>query len=110
MKRAKFEERERIMSKDRQMIGESIARRRKELRMTQVELAKRLSVSNKAVSKWETLDSNPDIGLLIPLSEVLEITVDQLLRDEWDSPDEDSSILLLILKNPTRSPKSSHQA
>lgn len=98
------------MSKDRQMIGASIARRRKELGITQVDLAKRLSVSNKAVSKWETLDANPDIGLLIPLSEILEITVDELLRDEWGSPDEDSPILLLILKNSTRSKKGTRQA
>lgn len=60
-------------------IGAFIASLRKELGWTQKEMASRLGVSDKAVSKWETGKSLPDMGILIPVSELLGITVDELL-------------------------------
>lgn len=51
---------------------------RKEKSMTQKELASRLLVSDKAVSKWETGNSMLDIILLVPLADVLEVTVTEL--------------------------------
>lgn len=53
---------------------------RKEKGYSQKELAQRLMVSDKAVSKWETGHSLPDITLLIPLSEILDVTVTELLE------------------------------
>lgn len=65
---------------DKKNFGEFISMLRKEKYMTQKELAARLLVSDKAVSKWETGNSMPDITLLVPLAEVLEVTVTELLE------------------------------
>lgn len=65
---------------DSKKIGKLIAKRRKEKRMTQGELAERLSVSNKTISKWETGAGLPDISILVDLASVLDISVDDLLR------------------------------
>lgn len=53
---------------------------RKEKGYSQKELAEKLMVSDKAVSKWETGHSLPDITLLIPLSDILDVTVTELLE------------------------------
>ena len=60
-------------------IGTRIASRRKELKMTQEDLAVKLGVSAQAVSKWENDASCPDISLLPQLVKVLNITTDELL-------------------------------
>ena len=67
---------------DRKRFGTFVAKRRKELGMTQQELADRLFLSNKAVSKWETGQSLPDITLLEPLAGCLKVSVAELLRGE----------------------------
>ena len=64
---------------DREMLGRFIAQRRKELDLTQRELAEALHVTDKAVSKWERGAGCPDISLLEPLAEALGLSVDQLL-------------------------------
>ena len=64
---------------DREMLGRFIAQRRKERNLTQRELAEKLHVTDKAVSKWERGAGCPDISLLEPLAEALELSVDQLL-------------------------------
>lgn len=55
---------------------------RKEKGMTQSEVAERLNVTNKAVSKWETGETFPETTQLIPLSNIFDVTVDELLRGE----------------------------
>lgn len=65
---------------DKEKFGTFVCERRKEKKMTQKELAEKLYVSDKAVSKWERGLSMPDISLLIPMSEVLEVTVTELLE------------------------------
>lgn len=55
---------------------------RKEKGLTQTELAEKLGVTNKAVSKWETGESFPDTAQLLPLADILGVTVDELLRGE----------------------------
>ena len=60
-------------------IGSRIARRRKELGMTQEELSAKLGVSAQAVSKWENDLSSPDISMLPNLVKILDITTDELL-------------------------------
>lgn len=67
---------------DREKFGAFVAARRKELGLTQQELADKLFLSNKAVSKWETGQSLPDIGLLEPLAQCLGVSVAELLRGE----------------------------
>ncbi len=75
------------MSENKQMLGTFIAERRKALGITQKQLAEQLGITGKAVSKWETLDANPDVGLLLPLASALQVTADELLRGELDSPE-----------------------
>lgn len=67
---------------DREAFGAFLARLRKEKGLTQKELAQKLYVSDKAVSKWERGLSLPDISLLTPLAEILGVTVTELLRGE----------------------------
>ncbi len=57
-----------------------ISKRRKELGLTQQELADKLYVSDKVISKWETGKSIPDTSLLVDLSNILEISLDELLN------------------------------
>lgn len=68
-----------MFSIDKQQFGRFVAALRKELGLTQRELAERLFISDKAVSKWETGASMPDIALLTPLADTLGVTVAELL-------------------------------
>ncbi|MGN0626987.1 MAG: helix-turn-helix domain-containing protein [Oscillospiraceae bacterium] len=65
---------------DKERFGEFVAGLRKEKGLTQKELSERLFVSDKAVSKWESGRSLPDVSLLVPLSENLGVTVTELLE------------------------------
>ncbi|MFR0987086.1 MAG: helix-turn-helix domain-containing protein [Frisingicoccus sp.] len=67
---------------DNKKFGEFIAQLRKEKRLTQKELAGRLFISDKAVSKWERGLSMPNVSMLIPMAEILGVTVTELLRGE----------------------------
>ncbi len=67
---------------DNEKFGTFLSEMRKEKNMTQKELAEKLFVSDKTVSKWERGASMPNVALLIPIAEVLEITVTELLRGE----------------------------
>lgn len=67
------------MEDNKLQLGQRIRSKRKSLNMTQQELAERLNITNKAVSKWETDEAYPDISLLPKLSEILGITIDELL-------------------------------
>lgn len=64
---------------DTQKIGNFIAKKRKEKNMSQRELAEYLHITDKAISKWERGLSLPDITILIPLSEVLNVSLYNLL-------------------------------
>lgn len=59
-----------------------IKAKRKELGITQDELAEKLFVTEKAISRWETGRGTPDISLLLPLSKELNIDVSELLNGE----------------------------
>lgn len=63
-------------------IGKFIAERRKQLKMTQEQLAMKLGVTYKTVSRWENGNYMPDISLLKPLSEILEVTLNDLMSGE----------------------------
>lgn len=67
---------------DTQVIGDNIAKWRKEQGITQDQLAEKLSVSAQAVSKWENGVSLPDITLLPQLATLFEVTLDQLFSRE----------------------------
>ena len=56
---------------DKAKFGAFVAQLRKEQGVTQKDLAQKLYISDKAVSKWETGVNTPDVALLIPLAELL---------------------------------------
>lgn len=67
---------------DLNKISNFIKTKRKELGITQDELAEKLFVTEKAISRWETGRGTPDISLLLPLSKELNIDVSELLNGE----------------------------
>ena len=66
----------------RQSVGEFITTLRKAKGMTQKQLAERLNVSDKTVSRWERGESAPDISLIPVIAEVFDVTCDEILRGE----------------------------
>lgn len=64
----------------KQTMGEMIATLRKEKSMTQLQLAEKMGVTDKAVSKWERNLSCPDIDSLPLLAEIFGISVDELIQ------------------------------
>lgn len=66
----------------RNSMGQFIAALRRAAGMTQQEVADRLGVSNKAVSRWERDECAPDLSLLPPLAELFGVSCDELLRGE----------------------------
>lgn len=67
---------------DQIKIGRFIAKMRKERAYTQRQLADRLGISDKTISKWETGNGLPDVSLMIPLCDSLHISVNELLSGE----------------------------
>jgi len=67
---------------EKKTIGQFIAVLRKANGMTQQEVADRLNVSNKAVSRWERDECAPDLSLIPAIAEMFEVTCDELLRGE----------------------------
>ena len=67
---------------DQVKIGQFIKAIRKEKNFTQREVAERLDISEKTVSKWETGNGLPEVSLMLPLCELLEISVNELLSGE----------------------------
>jgi len=65
---------------DKAKFGAFVAQLRKEKGLMQKDLAEKLYVSDKAVSKWERGLSIPDVALLVPLAEILGVTVTELLE------------------------------
>ena len=64
---------------DAMKTGSFIAKKRKERNLSQRELAEYLHITDKAISKWERGLSFPDITVLIPLSEALNVSLYDLL-------------------------------
>ena len=86
-------------------LNERIKQLRKERGLTQSQLADLLCVTDKAVSKWEVGESNPDISLLSRLSEIFGVTIDYLLTGKvqetisLDDMDEEKRATYLIKKD-----------
>ena len=64
----------------KQTLGMMISTLRKEKGMTQLELAEKMGVTDKAVSKWERDLSFPDISSIPKLAEIFEVSVDELIQ------------------------------
>ena len=64
---------------DNGKIGQLIQKLRKENNLTQLQLAKKMNISDKAVSKWERGLGCPDIELLTQLAEIFNVDLEKLL-------------------------------
>lgn len=82
----------------KEQFGRFVAEQRKKKKLTQKELAQKLYVSDKAVSKWERGSSMPDISLLMPLAEILGVTVTELLEGQEMETAADNDHLEMLLK------------
>ncbi len=84
-----------------QTMGERIAALRKERGLTQRELAEQMHVTDKAVSKWERDVACPDIHSLSHLADILDISVEDLLKSaaaKQAAPSSQQQIFQLVLK------------
>ena len=66
-------------------LPEKLYTLRKSRHISQEELAARMNVSRQAVSKWESGQAAPDSGNLLLLSDILHVSIDYLLHDDWDA-------------------------
>lgn len=86
---------------DRYKFGEFIYQKRKKKGLTQEEMGRLLGVTNKAISKWEVGETLPDVTMLKPLAELLEVSVDELLSQKELKIEEKKivkhNVLLLVL-------------
>ena len=64
---------------NQEKIGRFIAELRKEKEMTQIDLANKLGITDRAISKWENGRGMPDLSLLTPLCEILDVSINELL-------------------------------
>ena len=67
---------------DHYVTGTTIKKLRENKRMTQAELAEKIGVSDKTVSKWETMRGLPDITLLEPLAKALGVSIPELMTGD----------------------------
>ena len=72
----------------KETFGNMVAVLRKEKGMTQLELAEKMGVTDKAVSKWERDLSFPDVSSIPKLAEILGVTVDELMQVKAESKEE----------------------
>ena len=78
---------------DKYKFGEFIYNQRKLIGLTQDELGRKLNVTNKAVSKWETGETLPDIQLLEKLASTLNVTIDELLTQKKEDKKIDPQVV-----------------
>ncbi len=90
---------------DLNKISNFIKTKRKELGITQDELAEKLFVTEKAISRWETGRGTPDISLLLPLAKELNIDVSELLNGEENKKNKNNVEQLLEYNEITKSNK-----
>ena len=76
----------------KKQIGANIAAYRKRLGMTQAGLAEKLNYSDKAVSKWERGESVPDVLILCQLAELYQISVNDLVVDPNELPENPGTV------------------
>ena len=93
---------------DQLKIGKFIANCRKTKRLTQMQLAEKLNITDRAISKWENGKSLPDSSIMLELCEVLGITVNDLLSGEVvlvNDKNNSEKLLLEMVKEKEKSDK-----
>ena len=81
---------------DQVKIGKFIAESRKQQNLTQSQLAEKLDITDKAISKWETGNSMPDTSIMIELCDILKISVYELLKGEKTMENNQNNEQLLL--------------
>ena len=76
-----------LFTKKEETLNDRIKKLRKKKGMTQLELAEKVHVTDKAVSKWETGEGNPEITILIELAKLFEVSLDYLLTGKEKEPE-----------------------
>lgn len=84
---------------NQEKIGKFIKSRRKEIRLTQAELAEKLNVTNRSVSKWENGICMPDSSIIPELCDILNITINDLFSGEVVDKKDNEKILESNLLN-----------
>jgi transcriptional regulator with XRE-family HTH domain len=79
------------------LIGARLAARRKELGLTQAELAEKLGIEKESVSRLETGVISPSLGRLSTLAEALDFSMDNLLRDTSIHPGDQAANLIACI-------------
>ena len=69
---------------EKQTLGQKIAELRKSKGMTQLELAGRLNITDKAISKWERGEATPDIAVLKEIATLFSVSLDYLVEEEHE--------------------------
>lgn len=82
----------------KQIIASNISRLRKQKNLTQLEFAKALNYSDKAISKWERSESIPDIVILKQIADLFGVTVDYIINEHPDN----EKILVVEKKKKTK--------
>ena len=76
---------------DVKRVGENIARYRKQAGMTQKELAKKLNVIDKTVSRWECGYGLPDMSMLLPMAEIFGVPVEAIIDENYQPKEKDDT-------------------
>ena len=71
----------------RKTIAGNIAKYRKQLGMTQIDLSEKINYSDKSISKWERGDGIPDVPTLVQLAEIFGVSVDELIYPPKSQPE-----------------------
>ena len=93
---------------DIEKISNLIKTKRKEKCLTQEELANKINVTEKAISRWETGRGTPDISLLVPLSKELDISVSEILKGKEDKKEEKNIHDIVDYINKSKSKKNKY--
>lgn len=83
-------------------LGEKLQNLRKKRGFSQEKLATMIAVSRQAVSKWESNETTPDIGNLLQLSKIYNVSLDFLLNDEIEDANDIPVLLTLVSKEKKR--------
>lgn len=70
---------------DQKKIGSFLRELRKEQRITQEDLAEKLNVSSRTISRWETGSNMPDISLLIEIADFFDVSIPEIINGERKS-------------------------
>lgn len=81
---------------NQQAIGKFIAKKRKEKNLTQEQLASKLGLSNKTISKYETGRSMPDYAIITNLCQILDITIGELINGQEDGDNTKDQLMDLL--------------